>query len=302
MACSCQTKKDADTPLDHVIDEPCLFCAEKHFSEALCLSRECGYNGENRHFIIGALVLAQWHLFKEHGELAEQIRNLRHYIQNRRENEIEGLWREISLSIDRLVSQKIKIDEFGFSEEERGIMSGTELSDIISSDFSENIFFEKRIFIFSNVTYPKENALQLESGDIATFLNRSRSIKYYRDHKNKVVVHRSPERSYGDPVPEARNLYVFGGKIKLKTNVFPERITKNISSEYNYNYSVPEGKVKCPTTGFYAALFFEKIFPNGKIFLVNFGNDVKNSSYRYPGHNWEWENKELSRFEHIYTE
>ena len=202
MACSCQTKKDADTPLDHVIrpDEPCLFCAEKHFSEALCLSRECGYNGENRHFIIGALVLAQWHLFKEHGELAEQIRNLRHYIQNRRENEIEGLWREISLSIDRLVSQKIKIDEFGFSEEERGIMSGTELSDIISSDFSENIFFEKRIFIFSNVTYPKENALQLESGDIATFLNRSRSIKYYRDHKNKVVVHRSPERSYGDPV------------------------------------------------------------------------------------------------------
>ncbi|MBQ9501661.1 MAG: hypothetical protein IJU70_05850, partial [Lentisphaeria bacterium] len=37
-----------------------------------------------------------------------------------------------------------------------------------------------RIFIFSNVAYPRENAVRTDPGDILVFLNKATSAEYYR--------------------------------------------------------------------------------------------------------------------------
>lgn len=304
MACNCKTRKEFDSPIEHTIrpDEHCLFCAEKHFSEAYALQQECGYNGINRHRIIGALVLAQWHLYEKERELAEHIRNLRHVIQNRRDRDAEELWGNLSEEIGKLIDNELDVDADGYSRLERGIMSGSELEELLSAEYRGCESFSGKIYIISNVSYPVEKAITPDDGDLLVFLNKAKSKEYYRKHKKKIVIHRSPERDYGDPVPGMRNIYLFRGKVKTAANIMPGYMVNDIAECYNYEYSVPDGKVKCPTTGYYAAKIMEHLFTNSKIILVNFGMGVKNSSYRYPAHNWEWEDQQLSVFEHVYTE
>lgn len=89
MACKCMEGKNAnrisglvDTPGMKRPDEPCLFCAEKHLAVAYGLSEESGYESPNRMKLLANLVLAQWHLWRDHRALAGKIRDIRHAVQS----------------------------------------------------------------------------------------------------------------------------------------------------------------------------------------------------------------------------
>jgi hypothetical protein len=131
------------------------------------------------------------------------------------------------------------------------------------------------------------------------FLNTADSFKYYYDHPRKIVIHRSPLRDYGDPQP-CRNIYLFNEK-KQAVETVPASLIQSVKSGYDMNYDSLE-KIKTPTTGYFAVRFLQKKFPNAKLYLVNFGSGVKHSTYRYPAHNWEYENSQLSAIPHISTE
>ena len=107
MGCCGQHAKSrgkADVPLAKSAltfpDEPCVFCAEKHLSTAWRIGKECGYESPNRQMAIGELVAAQWHLYREHLDLAKKIRDARHLIQWRREIEVD--WAPIIAEINSL--------------------------------------------------------------------------------------------------------------------------------------------------------------------------------------------------------
>lgn len=120
MACKCRTAKtDKVENYDTMPDEPCIYCAEKHFSTALRLAMESGYENLNRQHIIGELVLAQWHLehFNRSGAMA--IRNIRHIIQNRQEDKAVSEWRKIGLQFDRLI--RLDLDHGIFRTENKNI-------------------------------------------------------------------------------------------------------------------------------------------------------------------------------------
>lgn len=87
-------------------NEPCIFCAEKHISDAWDLCRECGYEFPNRQTIIGALGSAEKHLFENWRPMFVKVRMARHLAQLRREFEIE--WEPILREIDRLASEAAK--------------------------------------------------------------------------------------------------------------------------------------------------------------------------------------------------
>lgn len=109
MACNCKNKVDSP----HIIkpNEPCATCAEKHFSTAYALTRECGYEGVNRQHIIGEIVLAQWHIYQKDYHLAELLRAVRHKIQNREEKRITNQsWAEIANRFDAILSGDNKND------------------------------------------------------------------------------------------------------------------------------------------------------------------------------------------------
>ena len=76
----------------------CVFCAEKHLSYANALAEEAGYVAINRQRIIGELTAAALHLYKEHAELAEKVRTIRHLIQQRREAEVD--WHPLLTAMD----------------------------------------------------------------------------------------------------------------------------------------------------------------------------------------------------------
>ena len=56
------------------------------------------------------------------------------------------------------------------------------------------------IYIISNVEYPKENKLNPKNEDLLVFLNKSKSIEYYPEHKNKIIIRRMPKSEYGNRI------------------------------------------------------------------------------------------------------
>lgn len=110
MACSCRNKKADAVDIPHTVTptEPCIFCAEKHFSTALSLIQEVGYESPNRQSIIGEIVLAQWHIYRMDYHLAEDLRDLRHLIQNRRETEVTAdMLKKISDKFDVIINMEL---------------------------------------------------------------------------------------------------------------------------------------------------------------------------------------------------
>lgn len=90
-------KVDRPTNKQILPSEECLFCAEKHYDTAWRLATERGYSGVNRGATIGELVLAGWHIWRFSEKLAEQIRDIRHAIQNRDEGTVK--WEPTLLEI-----------------------------------------------------------------------------------------------------------------------------------------------------------------------------------------------------------
>lgn len=93
--------------------EGCELCAEKHLSTAYALAGEAGYVAINRQRIIGELTACALHLYKEHAELAEKVRAIRHLIQQRREAEVD--WHPLLTAMDwtatAAASENVKPEE-----------------------------------------------------------------------------------------------------------------------------------------------------------------------------------------------
>ena len=73
---------------------PCVLCGEKHLATARAFWLEAmasGYTLENHASIIGELNAASWHVWRFDYHLAEIIRDIRHLVQARREEEIDFL-------------------------------------------------------------------------------------------------------------------------------------------------------------------------------------------------------------------
>ena len=83
----------------------CVLCAEKHISTAYALACEVGYETPNRQRIVGELTAAALHLYRDHREIAEKARALRHLIQQRREGEVG--WAEVLADVDRLAAAEV---------------------------------------------------------------------------------------------------------------------------------------------------------------------------------------------------
>ena len=97
-------KLDVPSGNEHFIkpDELCVMCGEKHLATAYALSQEPGYVPVNRQRIIGELVACQWHIYKVDPALAEEVRNIRHLIQNRNEADVD--WHPLLTAMDALAT------------------------------------------------------------------------------------------------------------------------------------------------------------------------------------------------------
>ena len=102
MACSCRHNQKVRDGEEKRPKSPCIFCAEKHLSTAYALQKETNYEEINRQWIIGELVLAQWHM-KEFPEEAMEIRKIRHQIQSRKEKEV--VWDKILEKVGKLAEK-----------------------------------------------------------------------------------------------------------------------------------------------------------------------------------------------------
>lgn len=87
--------------------DPCVQCAYKHFHTARRLVEEYGYTAENRGSAVGELVLCVWHLWKTGNDaLAEQVRDIRHTIQEHREAEVD--WHPVVTALDWIVVSELQ--------------------------------------------------------------------------------------------------------------------------------------------------------------------------------------------------
>ena len=288
MACRCQKHKvgapksaEELAPTDYTTlpDEPCDICAEKHFATAFALSNERGYEDpQNFDRIVGELSCATWHTYEAHRSLAEKIRDLRHYIQLRRRADN-----------DRFLAASLEFKEILKFNQAEWLCTGE-----IFKEFNGNVW------VVSNCDYPSNKLVPAGSNDIIVFINKAKSLDFY-NHRSIAVFHRSPEESYGDDKnKKASHFYCFKGKRDDVQYIAPVAI-KEIKTAYDWNYSIEEGKVKSATTGYMVVKFLDRVLPNSKIILVNFGYKVEKSSYRCPWHNWKFEAKELEKYTHFYT-
>ena len=155
----------------------------------------------------------------------------------------------------------------------------------------------QRVLIFSNVRYPEEKRLKTRPDDILVFLNKAATAAYYKEDKvqQKLCYRRSSNDSYGTDVDFCENRFVFGD------DGIPKDFLDSLKTEYDWDYYIEPGKTRCATTGFMVVKYMENLFPDREIVLVNFGYEVKNSTYRCPWHNWLYEAEQLKKFKHIYT-
>lgn len=154
------------------------------------------------------------------------------------------------------------------------------------------------IYVISNVEYPESRKIRPNKDDLLVFLNKATSLDYYKDHENKIIFRRMNSKEYGTTGDGIEKKYVFG---KAPDPVIPRSFIDSLKKEYNWDYDIEKGKAKSATTGFMVVKYLEKEYPDQKIILVNFGYDLKKSTYRCPWHNWKYENEQLAYFAHMYT-
>lgn len=72
----------------------------------MSLANEFGYLEENRPFIIGELGCAVFHCFSKYPDLANEMRDIRHHIQERNPSPID--WLSTYFKIDKILMDESK--------------------------------------------------------------------------------------------------------------------------------------------------------------------------------------------------
>lgn len=242
-------------------DDACWVCAEKHLGTAYAL-----YKKE-----AGYKELNRWHYV---GELNNAVNHLWHLNQDYAEK-IRDLRHSVQLEKNVADSRWQELAQEFYS--------------IRKLDLST----PGKIFIFSNVAHSAKERIAAEKDTLLVFLNKALPADIYSDYDNKCVFHRSNKPEYGALRSDMPNFFAFDD--------IPRDIMAGIKSGYDWNYEIEEGKIKSCTTGYMVALYLEKKYPDAEIVLVNFGYQVEKSTYRCPWHNWTFEDGQLQRFKHIYT-
>ena len=283
MPCKCKKIDQIAAP-----DDPCIICIQKHFLTADGAMHEYGHlNNANRNTAIKELQLALLHSSEKYPEIASRIHNLRRQVQYRQDIPAED-WKTVTAMIDQVIEKEI------FSAPANAPAHSIPSIPSIPSHPAP----PKKVYIFSNVKYPEKNKIQPAENDLLVFLNKAETIDFYADHKRKIVFHRAPkEDKYGQIRRGCRNSYVFDHPDRI-----PKEFIEYLKKSYDWDYPIEEGKVKCMTTGYMVTKWMQQLYPQAEIILVNFGYEVKNSSYRCPWHNWNFEAEDLKSFQHIFLE
>ncbi len=277
MPCKCKKIDQTAAP-----DDPCIICIQKHYLTADGVMHEYGHlNNDNRNCAIKELQLALLHSAEKYPEIASRIHDLRRQVQYRQEIPAED-WKTVTAMIDQVLEKEL------FS------VPAIETKQIQTITAAQ----PEKVYIFSNVKYPEKNKIQPSENDLLVFLNKAETIDFYPDHKRKIVFHRDPkEDKYGKFRRGCRNSYVFSHPDSI-----PRAFIESLKKSYDWNYEIEEGKVKCMTTGYMVTKWMQQLYPQSEIILVNFGYEVKNSTYRCPWHNWKFEAEDLKSFQHIFLE
>lgn len=112
MACGCKNKnstKQVDLPSDYSKPptEYCAYCADKHFSTAWTLAKEAGYEEKNRRYVVGELVLMQWHLNSDYPDFCSRVREIRHRWQVGNWRGAEKLWEPLGRELDDILKKEM---------------------------------------------------------------------------------------------------------------------------------------------------------------------------------------------------
>lgn len=256
--------------------ESCLYCAEKHIATAMQAYNEQGYLNTNRQFIIGELELARKHL-DNYEQIAERIRQFRHDIQNRQVQVNKEQWQVLCNMLNEQIENEEKMNK----------------ARVIATAKQE----QGKIYIFSNVEALESNKIKTYATDILVFLNKAVTYPHYRHNLGiKMLYRRSDQASYGNKIHGVDNWVVFGDNHNIDKSFI-----EDLKKTYDWNYQIEQGKVKCMTTGYMVTEWMHHRYPNHEIYLVNFGYEVSQSTYRCPWHNWKFEAQALSKYKHIFT-
>lgn len=109
-----ENKKPYHDAFEILPDEECIMCAEKHYSYAMELASEIGYIAVNNQKIIGQLVASQWHVAKYDEQLANDMRDIRHLVQERTTESID--WKPICLRLEELIKKDKEASLLKYSE------------------------------------------------------------------------------------------------------------------------------------------------------------------------------------------
>lgn len=86
-------------------------------------------------------------------------------------------------------------------------------------------------------------------------------------------------------------------RFKLSGDI--ENLNNQINWSFSKNYPY-ENKYFSPTTGYFAVNILEQLFKDYQLILVDFYGDLDNSSTKFSGHNWKFENEWLKTKNRIF--
>ena len=114
MACGCLRNRDVERDVEEekpakvkavktLPTDQCCMCANKHYSEALCLFLEYGYGTENRALIQGHLGAIVLHTYRDWKEIARLARECALLIQEARDDSAYENMKRLGAMIEEAV-------------------------------------------------------------------------------------------------------------------------------------------------------------------------------------------------------
>ena len=96
-----------DEPIQKIPEYTDYIKAQICFSSAMILSQQMGYESLNRNQIIGNLALCQHYLYRNNYQIATELRDVRHLVQNNKQRQIIYDWYPLCNKIDKLVQDSL---------------------------------------------------------------------------------------------------------------------------------------------------------------------------------------------------